>query len=566
MSTQSDRRAPNANRIPFDAMVEVGGELGPSFEAQAVNLSEEGMHLRTAYLPDVGQSVSCRFDATDAGHIEAQGIVIWKEEMGRVGEFGIRFTNLDVESVKTLQRLLGSGNPADIGRVRLHIDGLASPMRARIREARGERVTATTELGFLQGGKPLELEDANTGERRPAHIDRVGIEVDPRSAVPQLVVTMRYEDGPAAAEEASDTDAEQIAAQAPVEDGPSPRDEMAPPPAAEAAEAAEAADEPAPAPRERVSQTAQAADQDDAATKFKGAFAVTAAKVGPAMVNYAGRAKTTLALLWAKRGAKKPSLDDTAPPRRTTAPPPGGGLHAQGRKVVRTESIPDEGLAASIPKVKITKRKAAVAGAVVIAGLLAVFALRKSPAPAAPPAAPPELAAAPTNAIPPPSPDPIAAAPITSSSPMTMPPDMLMGSDKSDPKGKKGKVVPFGNGPIGANHRSIKIKMDGPIDKIQGAPQPTGFTIVIPGRKTMDSAAPLASKDGRIAAIKSSNDPTGAELNVSFKDGVPNYQVRAKGDVLEIALAARDKASGGDADGAHKAQASHGKKKKPHAP
>jgi len=33
--------------------------------------------------------------------------------------------------------------------------------------------------------------------------------------------------------------------------------------------------------------------------------------------------------------------------------------------------------------------------------------------------------------------------------------------------------------------------------------------------------------------------------------------------VLEIALAARDKASGGDADGAHKAQASHGKKKKP---
>lgn len=561
MSTQSDRRAPNANRIPFDAMVEVGGELGPSFEAQAVNLSEEGMHLRTAYLPDVGQSVSCHFDASDAGHIDAQGIVIWKEEMGRVGEFGIRFTNLDAESIKALQRILGSTNPADIGRVRLHIDGLASPMRARIREARGERVTATTELGFLQGGKPLELEDANTGERRPAHIDRVGIEVDPRSAVPQLIVTMRYEDGPSPAEESSDTDAEQIAAQAPVEDGPAMvREEMAPPPADEPADVA---DEPAPAPRERA---VQAADQDaDAAAKFKGAFAVTAAKIGPAMVNYAGRAKTTLALLWAKRHAKGASLDDTAPPRRTTAPPPGGGLHAQGRKVVRTESVPDEGLAASIPKVKITKRKAAVAGAVVLAGALAIFALRKSPAPAAP-VAPPELAAAPTNAIPPPSPDPIAAAPVTSSSPMTMPPDMLMGSDKSDPKGKKGKVVPFGNGPIGANHRSIKIKMDGPIDKIQGAPQPTGFTVVIPGRKTMDAAAPLASKDGRIAAIKSSNDPTGAELNITFKDGVPNYQVRAKGDVLEIALAARDKASGGDADGAHKAQASHGKKKKPHAP
>ena len=99
MSTQSDRRAPNGNRIPFDAMVEVGGELGPSFEAQAVNLSEEGMHLRTAYLPEVGQSMSCRFDAGEAGRVEAHGVVIWKEEMGRVGEFGVRFTNLDTDSV-----------------------------------------------------------------------------------------------------------------------------------------------------------------------------------------------------------------------------------------------------------------------------------------------------------------------------------------------------------------------------------------------------------------------------------------------------------------------------------
>ena len=52
MSTASDRRAPEASRIPFDGMVEVGGALGPSFEAQAINLSEEGMHLRTAYLPE----------------------------------------------------------------------------------------------------------------------------------------------------------------------------------------------------------------------------------------------------------------------------------------------------------------------------------------------------------------------------------------------------------------------------------------------------------------------------------------------------------------------------------
>ncbi|MDB5212163.1 MAG: hypothetical protein JWO86_90, partial [Myxococcaceae bacterium] len=38
MSDASDRRAPHASRIPFEGMVEVGGTLGPSFEAQAVNL------------------------------------------------------------------------------------------------------------------------------------------------------------------------------------------------------------------------------------------------------------------------------------------------------------------------------------------------------------------------------------------------------------------------------------------------------------------------------------------------------------------------------------------------
>src|SRR4029079_5536721 len=62
MSTEGDRRAQGATRVPFEALVEVGGALGPSFEAQSVDISEEGMHLRTAYLPDIGQPLTCRFD------------------------------------------------------------------------------------------------------------------------------------------------------------------------------------------------------------------------------------------------------------------------------------------------------------------------------------------------------------------------------------------------------------------------------------------------------------------------------------------------------------------------
>src|SRR5882724_2736808 len=110
MSTE-DRRATGASRVPFDALVEVGGELGPSFEAQAIDISEEGMHLRTAYLPEIGQPLLFRFDAGPGRQMTAQGEVTWKQEEGKGGEFGARFTGLDGEAVAALGRILGMGAP-----------------------------------------------------------------------------------------------------------------------------------------------------------------------------------------------------------------------------------------------------------------------------------------------------------------------------------------------------------------------------------------------------------------------------------------------------------------------
>jgi hypothetical protein len=39
------------------------------------------------------------------------------------------------------------------------------------------------------------------------------------------------------------------------------------------------------------------------------------------------------------------------------------------------------------------------------------------------------------------------------------------------------------------------------------------------------------------------NEGSGSELDLAFKDGVPSYLVRAKGDTLEIVLAAPGKMS-----------------------
>src|ERR1700691_5818337 len=76
MSTE-ERRAPGATRIPFDALVEVGGALGPTFEAQAINVSGDGIQLRTAYLPEPGQPLTCRFDAGSGQSVLASGEVAW---------------------------------------------------------------------------------------------------------------------------------------------------------------------------------------------------------------------------------------------------------------------------------------------------------------------------------------------------------------------------------------------------------------------------------------------------------------------------------------------------------
>jgi hypothetical protein len=123
-------------------------------------------------------------------------------------------------------------------------------------------------------------------------------------------------------------------------------------------------------------------------------------------------------------------------------------------------------------------------------------------------------------------------------------------------------VAPFGNGPV--HHGNVlHLKLDGPIESIEGAQQPTGFEVKVPGRKAAEAAAPLAARDSRIAAIKVSNGTAGADLTVAFKDGVPNYQVSAHGDTLVIALApvgAIDKVASKEEKGAKSEKSSKHKK------
>src|SRR5438445_5819631 len=135
MTFQEERRDTKSQRIPFEAIVELGGEVDPNaaFEAQGVDVSATGMHLRTAYLPEIGQPLLCRF-GSGAQEISAEADVVWRREGSRGGEFGIRFTNLDGASAAALWEMCGMNRAepeeararteVDPGtRVRLHIDG-----------------------------------------------------------------------------------------------------------------------------------------------------------------------------------------------------------------------------------------------------------------------------------------------------------------------------------------------------------------------------------------------------------------------------------------------------------
>ena len=112
MTQAQERRAEGQGRMPVETLVEVvGNEPGiPAFEAESVDVSARGMHLRTAYLPDEGAPLVCRFEE-NSREIVVEGVVAWRREGARGGEFGVEFTALDARSVDALRELCGGDGP-----------------------------------------------------------------------------------------------------------------------------------------------------------------------------------------------------------------------------------------------------------------------------------------------------------------------------------------------------------------------------------------------------------------------------------------------------------------------
>jgi hypothetical protein len=218
MTETQDRRARGVNRVNVARLVDICGRdpSVPAFEAESVELSGRGMHVRTPFLPPLGAPLVCRLE--DGGkEIVVEGVVAWQRDRDGGGEFGVQFTALDSGSVEALKHLCGleardsspevapaaparaaAAEPAAPAAptgmpVKLHIDGLGAPMKARVRNGGTRKLQVGSNLEFLKVGRGLEIEDVEQGERRGARIDAVSIAIDPQTQVPQLVVALRYD-------------------------------------------------------------------------------------------------------------------------------------------------------------------------------------------------------------------------------------------------------------------------------------------------------------------------------------------------------------------------------------
>lgn len=622
MSETEERRAPGAGRIPVKTLVEICGSdpSVPAFEAQSLNLSGRGMKVRTAYLPKLGDPLVCRF-GEKGREVMVEGEVAWCEPSERGGQFGIRFTALDSGSVEALRELCapppvgqsGTAEGLELGqgaRVRLHIEGLSAPMKARVREGTHSKLRVGSTLEFLKVGRRIELEDIGRGERADANIDAVSIAVDPQTRIPELVVALRF-NGEDATPEPSVIES---APPKPVRAKPEtrvPREVPAEPPVVASGSASsdvEALDD-ADFEQDRHEEI----EEDDLLdtqlwqAKLSGLFNQVhrvARVTGRAVASSGGAlAKETSKLLSGatRRAARFRQAQAPRSPRRTTAPPPGSGMASGWAKRQKPQAgNRAHATAASRHPGRHGTRMVVALLAITAVASAATFALTRSsgdeqpraavsrpqkpavpgdvtafddqgnpiqgPAAAQPssptkPAAPPQAKATQRgNGV-------TANVPLFGPTPMaTMEPAPLEPSSEEDeeareraaaaaavddetwqeskqaPKSaqtsdKPQSVKPWGRGRLHLPtiHR---IRLDKPGADIQGAIQPNGFTIVVPGRKAMESGKSIARRDQRILAVNTSNTAAGAQVTFKFRGGVPPYRVRLRKDFVEFLVSA----------------------------
>jgi len=610
METNEDRRRTERERSSFAGIIQMfpANRAEGAYTCEALDLSAYGMRMRTAYLPTVGQQLECRFEVGGAD-VSAQAHVIWRREHDKGGEFGVGFSTVDGPGAALLHELMGerelSAQPTvpraaatvDKGsRVRLHIDGMEAPMRARVRDADTGAILVGSSLEFLRVGRPLHLENVEQGKTRSAVVDRVGVEVDPASQVPQLVIRLRYE-------EAKPTVEPRAKATAPTDHGvPSREADASPPPMI----VSKSQPDPAAEPPYHESDVMQVTDDDFSLEEpWRGKAQELAHDVREhvrvALSKVTQGWATMVGSRWSKDGGEDQFF------RQTTEVPPQGVGTSRGRRRAEFSSVDES---ADLAHRRRQRRRLGVAGGVGSVAIVLGFLLLRGndePVPgtenslsaqtnpagqlpvtamgATPPAVPTNATKAvlpasdvvqanvplygPTplstlEAVAPPAPLPSVTATLAGvalgagdaavalpASPSTA------GSDAqahAAPEGAAGGLS-YGRGKV-RNPHTVRLKMDSPIEQLRGSVGESSLTISVPGRHNIEPATTLAKNDKRLVAVKATpNGNEGTDVTLVFRDAVPPFLAKADGKMLEVELGDSRPEGDGDEGRAHKRHA-----------
>lgn len=597
MHSQDERRIEGIQRVPVEALVEVCGLHGdvPSFEAESRNVSDRGIRLRTAYLPELGAPVVCRFESAGQ-EVLAEGVIAWRNQQPRGGEFGVRFTALNSKSAQVLGRLcraepeIRGSNCADAHstaepylragtKVKLHIDGLSSPMRARVQQGDSEQICVNSSLEFLKLGKRLQLEDVEAGDHSEAYIDGIDVVIDPETGVPNLVVVLRSHDfentpEPSVIDTASNGD---------LAGGPHVRSEISSAVDDESDSAgADVADEVA-AMRGKLEQSLSKVGLIIRITGTQ------AASIGRTLRDRGGPLMQRLARV-ARSGTRR-GQSESNPPRRRTAPPPSQissamshGLRPQGSAATNHEPAPRgkprrsrKALVATLGAGALLVTVVAVAsrgGAPSVASNSSNPLARAAASELAPNPTQAAVAASGASAVVAPvplfgptpmatlEPAPLGSPPAASgaTSPSTVAEremaaakaataQVAAGTEESseepsqsseEPVTKPEDVAPWGKGKM---HDPViyRVKLDGPGDAIKGTPLGNGFSIVVPKRKAAESPKGFAKQDNRIEKVSAANGDSGVKIIWRFKDEPPGYRVRLRKNNVEFLISSKSK-------------------------
>ena len=600
MNSQEERRVDGIQRVPVEALVEVCGLRGdvPSFEAESRNVSDRGIRLRTAYLPDIGSPVVCRFE-NGGQEVLAEGVIAWRSEQPRGGEFGVRFTALNSKSAQILGRMCRGESEAASPmapsatsapestlragtKVKLHIDGLSSPMRARVQQGDSAHISVNSSLEFLRLGKRLQLENVDAGNHSEAYIDGIDVVIDPESGVPNLVVVLRSQEN----EHTPEPSVIDTASQREISGGPEIR--------AEASPSAESQTEEAAADAVAEEVAAMRGKLEQSLNKVGLIVRVTGVSIGRTLRDRGVPFVQRMAAQVSRSGGRRGKAT-SSPPRRRTAPPPSqiAGAAAQG---LRPQASSPALVSEASPKTKPTiKRKSLVLGIGAGALLITVIAVAsRGNAPSAASNSSNPLARAAANDVMPaasalsvaqpgasavmapvplfgptpmatlePAPlgnaPPIANAARLSSNPSAIaeremaaakgaPAQVAGGSEEAseeptsseEPAAKPEDVTPWGKGKM---HDPViyRIKLDGPGNAIKGTSLPKGFSVSIPKRKVEESPKGFAKQDERFENVSAANGDDGTKIIWRFKEEPPGYRVRLRKNTIEFLISTKSK-------------------------